>query len=352
MPEAPGGSEHSAGPPINLSAAERDAPTEWLPSALDETLEALVIRIYLALVQHHAPSSSLLIAQGMEVQQVDRALSVLSSRGLVIIAPDGTIEVPSPDTALPAHAAELERRAREARASAYELSQMYFAARSGTRPVSADVRTLTSLDDLHGASAEIISASRERVRAFRAPSPRTEQIFAAPDHAQAQPSYGADGTELVMQAVFDNRVLDYPRALEVLALRASAGERCRFTANIPFSAVIVDDTAAVVDVSNIEESGNGSLLIRSRPVVRGMIELFEFFWELGTQVNLQVGRTVDERDTTILSMMAAGASDATIARRTGVSQRTVERRVAALIDRLNAGTRFQAGVQAARRGLI
>jgi DNA-binding NarL/FixJ family response regulator len=35
-----------------------------------------------------------------------------------------------------------------------------------------------------------------------------------------------------------------------------------------------------------------------------------------------------------------------------VSQRTVERRVRALMDQLGAGTRFQAGVQAGRRGLI
>ena len=58
------------------------------------------------------------------------------------------------------------------------------------------------------------------------------------------------------------------------------------------------------------------------------------------------------RDQTILALLAAGAPDATIARQTGVSQRTVERRVRALMDRLGAGTRFQAGVQAARRGLI
>jgi DNA-binding NarL/FixJ family response regulator len=60
----------------------------------------------------------------------------------------------------------------------------------------------------------------------------------------------------------------------------------------------------------------------------------------------------DRRDRTILALMAAGATDATIARQTGISQRTVERRVRALMDQLGAGTRFQAGVQAARRGLI
>ena len=54
----------------------------------------------------------------------------------------------------------------------------------------------------------------------------------------------------------------------------------------------------------------------------------------------------------ILTLLAAGASDATIARQSGISQRTVERRVRALMDQLGAGTRFQAGVQAARRGWL
>ncbi|MDQ2757215.1 MAG: LuxR C-terminal-related transcriptional regulator [Actinomycetota bacterium] len=50
--------------------------------------------------------------------------------------------------------------------------------------------------------------------------------------------------------------------------------------------------------------------------------------------------------------MSAGVADASIARQTGVSQRTVERRIRSLMERLGAGTRFQAGVQAVRRGWL
>ncbi len=338
--------------PGQSARSDEHSLAPWLPAGLDDGLEALVIRIYLALMQHPKPSVSLLIAQGMEATQVARALRVLTTRHLISTSPDGEIEVPPPDLTLPAHATELERQAREARESAYELAQMYSAARSEGRPPSADIRTLTSLDEIHGASAEIISAGRARVRSFRAISPRTEQIFAAPDHAHSQPSYGADGSVLNLQAVFDNGVVGYPRALEVLERRAAAGERARFLTDVPFSALVVDDVAAVVDLSNIEATGRGSLLVRSRPMVRALARLADLLWDLGTPANLQAPHTVDERDESILALLAAGASDATIARRTGVSQRTVERRVAALMDHLGAGTRFQAGVQAARRGLL
>ena len=48
-------------------------------------------------------------------------------------------------------------------------------------------------------------------------------------------------------------------------------------------------------------------------------------------------------------LLAGGATDETIARQLGLSTRTVERRVRAMLDQLGAETRFQAGVQAARR---
>ena len=61
---------------------------------------------------------------------------------------------------------------------------------------------------------------------------------------------------------------------------------------------------------------------------------------------------LDRRDVDLLSLLSAGRSDSTIARLSGISLRTVERRVRSLMDRLGAKTRFQAGVQAARRGWI
>lgn len=58
--------------------------------------------------------------------------------------------------------------------------------------------------------------------------------------------------------------------------------------------------------------------------------------------------TEDERR--ILSLLAVGLSDEAIARQLGIGLRTVQRRVQALLVRLGAGSRFQAGVLAAGRG--
>jgi len=61
---------------------------------------------------------------------------------------------------------------------------------------------------------------------------------------------------------------------------------------------------------------------------------------------------VDEQDRRLLSMLAAGYKDRAIARALGVTERTVGRRIQEMMQSLQAGTRFQAGLQAARRGWL
>ena len=57
-------------------------------------------------------------------------------------------------------------------------------------------------------------------------------------------------------------------------------------------------------------------------------------------------------DAQLLALMAAGLKDEVVARRLGLSLRTVRRRIAQLMRELDADTRFQAGIEAARRGWL
>lgn len=316
--------------------------------------DGVVTRVYLAALQHPEPTRSLLVAQGMKAPLVDHSLEVLQERGLVRLQPGGVIEVIPPDISLPTLALNYERRARETRSAAHELSQVFFQARAATTtPDAGTIRILNSLDEMAAVTAEAVATGTEIVRVFRAPSPRTDAIFDSPLHSHEEPSHGAGGIVLDMASVYDSRVLDLPDALTVLEARERGGERFRLTTSVPFSCVIVDDTAAIVDVSAFDPTGFGSALVRARAMVLALIALFDHLWTLGSPLQRAgSGSAAEQRDQLILSLLAAGAPDATIARQTGVSQRTVERRVRALMDQLGAGTRFQAGVQAGRRGLI
>lgn len=334
---------------MHADAAEPRVPLlDW-----NADTEAVITRVYLAVVQHAEPTRSLLIAQGMPADAVDHSLATLAERGLVRLHDHGVIEVLPPDIAMPALATEFERRARATRAVAHEIAQVFFQARSTSNPPDADaIRVLRSLDEVAAATAEAISSGRERVRCFRSLSPRTRRIFDSPQHSHEQPTTGAGGVVLEMTSVYDTKVLELEGALDVLKARERGGERYRLATSVPFSAVIIDESAAVVDLSCFEPTGEGSALVRTRPLVLALAALADLLWNLGSPLLHSGSRLAERRDQTILALLAAGAPDATIARQVGVSQRTVERRVRALMDQLDAGTRFQAGVQAARSGLV
>ncbi|MCW3818160.1 LuxR C-terminal-related transcriptional regulator [Micromonospora sp. DR5-3] len=61
---------------------------------------------------------------------------------------------------------------------------------------------------------------------------------------------------------------------------------------------------------------------------------------------------LDEADLRLLRLLATGVPLETVARRSGLSERTVRRRIRAICDRLGVTAPIQAVVWAARRGLL
>lgn len=163
-------------------------------------------------------------------------------------------------------------------------------------------------------------------------------------------------TELVAsgrrsRAIYPARVFE--AAPDLIHERAQAREQVRILAEVPCRLAILGGSAIVDD--NIDDPNDRRLVVRQPSVVRALTVLFESLWEKGMAVpGLDAdGRSdgVDDRRL-LLGQLAAGAKDEQIARALGMSLRTVRRRVADLIDELGAQSRFQAGVEAVRRGWI
>lgn len=150
----------------------------------------------------------------------------------------------------------------------------------------------------------------------------------------------------------------YPaRALSVapveLSTRARAGEEIRLLADVPTRLLVIGSTHAMLP----EPLGNADtprVLVRQPAIVDAVTMLFEQYWRLGEPVaGFERGRhATGGQRALLLEQLAAGAQDEQIARRLGISLRTVRRRVAEVMDELDAGSRFQAGVEAVRRGWI
>lgn len=154
-------------------------------------------------------------------------------------------------------------------------------------------------------------------------------------------------------AVYPASVLDHPEQLAHVRFWSTQGERARFARRVPVQFLIFGDEAAVLPA----EDGQGDrqhLVVRDRALVAAVRALFDLLWERSSGLPHGAGGEDDSPEArgAVLELLALGAKDEAIARQLGLSLRTVRRRVADLLDELGASTRFQAGMEAARRGLV
>jgi hypothetical protein len=96
------------------------------------------------------------------------------------------------------------------------------------------------------------------------------------------------------------------------------------------------------------------LLIRPSALLDVLISTFDLYWDRGIPCtpSATAGSPDDVADPQLLALLAAALTDESIARQLGLAPRMVQRRVRQLMDRSGARTRFQAGVQAMRRGWL
>lgn len=152
------------------------------------------------------------------------------------------------------------------------------------------------------------------------------------------------------RAIYPVRALSEAQA--TLAARADVGEQIRVLSELPTRLFIIGTTHAILP-EPLGFTDEPRTLIRQPGIVAALTLYFEQLWERAAPVP-----ALERRDPRpdlrrfLLQQMAAGAQDEQIARRLGVSLRTVRRRVADILTELGADTRFQAGAEAVRRGWL
>lgn len=328
-----------------------------LEIADDGQFEDYLTGCYLAMLRLGNPTRKGLIKAGLDHQDIDQATAILASRHLITPVGEGAWEIVPPETALPRLAGALEARARSTRATAGELGAMW--RQSMTDPGEAKlvgVEMLRSVDQVVHAAYALVAAAEVRIRQFLDDSPASLRLIREDPLVLGRPQIPLSAITLVV----DVALFEHDEVLATLEASAEAGVRVTVADGLPFSGLIVDDKAALVDLSRHDPRADGSFVVRRLPAVAALAALCDIAYELSTPMGPTLavrsgeieGAPLAERDRRVLSLLASGATDQQIARSLGVSTRTVERRVAILMQGLAAGTRFQAGVQAARRGWI
>jgi DNA-binding NarL/FixJ family response regulator len=90
-------------------------------------------------------------------------------------------------------------------------------------------------------------------------------------------------------------------------------------------------------------------------MIAALCALFDQFWQTGLprgQRRKRDQETLSAVEHELLWLLAQGMTDETAAHRLGLSLRTVRRMASELMTRLNAHSRFEAGVRAAHRGWL
>ena len=163
--------------------------------------------------------------------------------------------------------------------------------------------------------------------------------------------------DVVQRAIYERSALDDHDQLQRIQLRQLRGESVRLLPRPPMRVVVADDDLAFVLLEDSEDRVRGVLLHPS-PLLSGLLSLFDLLWEraipldAGAATGPEAGWRISEDDAALLRLLAAGLKDQAIARHLGIGLRTVVRRIGNLSRALDAETRFQAGLQAARRGLL
>lgn len=153
------------------------------------------------------------------------------------------------------------------------------------------------------------------------------------------------------RAIYPAAVLE--EAPEVIRSRAEKGELIRIAASVPARMVIFGEQAALIPDRWGENTGR-RLIVREHFLVAALTALFQSAWDRAIAVPGLEASAEDDLGARrlLLHQLTRGAKDEQIARALGVSLRTVRRRVADIMEDLGATSRFQAGVEAVRRGWV
>ena len=159
---------------------------------------------------------------------------------------------------------------------------------------------------------------------------------------------------LKMRTVYLQSMTASRQAMEYAAAMRRLGCEVRATPTLPMRLLILDQEIAIMPMDP-ENPTAGALIHRSPAVVAVALALFDSYWSRATELF-----DPDERDDTpltpheaeVLRLLAGGAKDEQVARLLGISLRTARRITANLSERLDAASRFELGVAAAKRGWV
>ncbi|MDI3390700.1 LuxR C-terminal-related transcriptional regulator [Streptomyces sp. B-S-A8] len=297
------------------------------------------------------------------VGEIERARSELIGLGLLIESSDGG----SPDSGLTAKAtapeAALLRLLTAEEEAASRLTEHIRRTREqidAMREVFLPLHTARS----HGLSGEVVTSPEKiaRVLSDTADIATSEILSMHPGPVMA-PDMLAEGLRrdvqvlnrgVTMRSIHLRPMTRIIHSMTHLQELRNAGAQVRIATIVPFRFILVDRVQALVPALHTNSS-KAMMVLRGEAVTALLVKVFEMCW--ASAAPLEAAEPGQESELSsqqlwVLRLMSTGRKDEAIARELGVSVRTLRRVMADLMARLGVESRFQAGITAARLGLL
>ncbi|MET7618142.1 helix-turn-helix transcriptional regulator [Streptomyces sp. NPDC005408] len=206
-----------------------------------------------------------------------------------------------------------------------------------------------------------IDAVQERIQELAA-SATTECLTFNPGGAQSEASLNASkpldrdviARGVRMRTVYLDSVRNDAVTNDYAVWLTELGGEVGTVPSLPLRMLLIDREIALVPVDP-ENTRKGAVQLTGPGPVAGLVALFDRVW--AAAVPLGTGPERDERGLTrqeqeLLRLLSSGLTDAAAGKQLGLSLRTVRRMMADLMERLEARSRFEAGLRAGQRGWL
>jgi DNA-binding CsgD family transcriptional regulator len=311
-------------------------------------------RVYEALtLRGQATIADLAVELGMSRARVSRILSTLAARGLATHLPGRPARFAAvmPDIAASELIAAQESQLERLREYAHQLAAAS-RVRSGARHPAELIEVIEGSANVRNVFIRLLRDARAEMRVFDKPPYTAEQPDGNPEEYRL-----LDEGRVRCRAVYERAGLQPERMTEVWT-GIQRGERARVVSSLPMKMALCDNRLALIPISAAGTAAEqAAYLVHPSSLLDALSELFEALWAKAVPLNRRRtsdhnGQILTDRDMELLGLLAAGTTDETIARTFGWSVRTVRRHIRQIMMLTGAETRFQAGMQASRRGWV
>ncbi|MCG5217320.1 helix-turn-helix transcriptional regulator [Streptosporangium sp. KLBMP 9127] len=273
-------------------------------------------------------------------------LAALERKGLLSTSPGPppVYAAVAPEIALDVLLLAAERDLLRVRERARELEEVFQErARERTPPVVVEVVTgRRAVEQRH---AQIQRAARQQLRCLS-----KRPYFDPLGSVAAQRELLERG--VTSRMIYEREFVAAEGALRQIEEMVEAGQQARVLPDLPMKLYVVDDRLALLLLRHEPADAVSALVIHPSGLLEALIRLFEGLWQRALPFGLAPSARNPPRDSRddarLVALLLSGLTDEAIARQLGIGHRTAERRIANLMARLGARTRFQAGVHATR----